>query len=470
VYGTSQRVSRLLRGSRNRIARIGQEPRATAARMPRALRASQERPRFALSLLAACALLGLAATCRAQDAPKPDVQTPPAPPAQAAPSQSPAPAAPAAAAPGTIRYSGLLDWYFGINFRAPRSSTGGPFTSLVTPSGETIGVDNAGRAFDINDRDPSFSLGEFNVTRTAGKGFPLGITATLTFGDTARIVHATEPGGTSSWQTLQQLYLTYTPHVWGRDIPIDFGAFVTPFGVEVIESSSNDNYSRGFLFLYAIPFYHAGLRATVPITDNLSFLGGIVNGWNNIADDNNAKSLFGQFTWKPNARLTGIAGWMGGAEGTGAYGVIVPKNTGNLDTNLFDLQLIYQCNDRLKLAAWGDYGSGAGDFLGKHVSGDWVGFAGYARSQVSPQWAAAVRAEQFEDIPGVGGSGIRLFTGAYTRLREATLTLEYTTLRGHLVSRLEYRHDHANIAFFGAGGGTATPDQDTLTFGQVYKF
>ncbi len=464
-------------------ARSGQETQATALRAPLSLRVPVRRARFPFLSLAACALFGLTAvTVGAQDAPKADSQAQPAAqpktPAQTAQAQppppppvpQPAPAAPAAPAPGTVSISGLVDVYYGVNARAPSAPGGGPFATILTPSGEHIGIDNVGRSFDINDREPSFSLGEVNITRTPGHGFPLGITATLTVGDTARLVHATEPGGTSSWQTIQQLYLTYTPHLLGRDIPIDFGAFVTPFGYEVIESSSNDNYSRGLLFQFAVPLYHAGLRATVPINNQLSLLAGVVNGWNDIADDNNAKSVLGQLTWKPNAKLTGIAGWMGGSEGTGAYGSAIPHNQGNITTNLFDGQVIYQLTDKLKLAAWGDYGQGAGDVTGVHVSGYWLGYAGFARYQFTNHFAVAARLEQFEDVPGVGGIGLRTGLATYQKLREATLTLEYTSFRGHLVSRLEYRHDHATVPFFGASGGAVVPDQDTIYLGEVYKF
>ncbi|HZO91321.1 MAG TPA: outer membrane beta-barrel protein [Chthonomonadaceae bacterium] len=452
-------------------------------------RSGNRRARLSWLFLLACAILGLVdPSVRAQDQ-KPSADTKPADtkpadtkPADTKPAgaqsgdtkpaeaQQSAAAAPAGPALGTVTISGLVDVYYGINARAPRSATGGPFATIVTPSGETIGVDNVGRSFDINDREPSFSLGEVNITRTPGRGFPLGVTATLTFGDTARIVHATEPGGTSSWQTVQQLYLTYPFRAWGRDMSVDGGIFVTPFGVEVIESSSNDNYSRGFLFQYAIPLYHLGVRLTAPLTNQLTFAGYVVNGWNNIADDNDAKSVIAQFTWKPNARWTGILGWMGGSEGTGAYGSGVPTGgAGNITTNLFEGQAIYQASDKLKLAAWVDYASAAGDVNGVHLSGNWIGFAGYARYQVTPQWAVALRAEQFEDIPGVGGVGLRL-GGGYVRLREATLTLEYAALRGHLISRLEYRHDHSSTAFFGADTGDITPDQDTIYLGEVYKF
>jgi hypothetical protein len=80
-----------------------------------------------------------------------------------------------------------------------------------------------------------------------------------------------------------------------------------------------------------------------------------------------------------------------------------------------------------------------------------------------------VRVEQFEDIPGVGGIGLRL-GGGYNKLNSATLTLEYVSLRGRLISRLEYRHDHARTPFFGADTGAVAADQDTIYLGEVYKF
>ena len=378
--------------------------------------------------------------------------------------------APAAPAPGTVTLSGLVDVYYGINFRAPKS---GAFGTL-TPSGEIIKADNAGHSFDINDREPSFSLGELNINRTEGKGVPFGITATLTFGDTARLVHANEPGGTSSWQTLQQLYATKTFSVKKKDITVDFGIFTTPFGYEVIESSSNDNYTRSFGFQYAVPLYHAGIRATVPLTSKVSLMGALVNGWNNVADDGDGKSGIVQLTWKPDSHFQGIFGFMGGSEGTGAYGVLLaPKDKTGINTYLYEFQPVYQVNSRFKVAGDLLYGTGSGYVPGAagshlHVSGDWLGIAGYARYQLTPQVAIAARLEQFEDTPGAGGTGLRL-GGAYTKLTDFTLTLEKMYRNGHLVTRLEYRHDGASTPFYGAGAGFAK-DQDTVTAGLVYKF
>jgi hypothetical protein len=52
-------------------------------------------------------------------------------------------------------------------------------------------------------------------------------------------------------------------------------------GAEVIESQDNWNYTRSTLFGYAIPFYHLGVRASMPVNDKLSLAGFVTNGWNN---------------------------------------------------------------------------------------------------------------------------------------------------------------------------------------------
>lgn len=368
--------------------------------------------------------------------------------------------------PGEVDLSGYLDLYYAINARAPY-----PAAVLTTTDGQKIGIDNVGRSFDINDRELSLSLLELNITRNEGKGIPFSITATLTTGDTARLVHATEPGGTAAWETLQQLYITKTLNLLKHPVTFDAGLFVTSFGYEVIESAKNDEYSRSFGFQYAIPFYHAGLRASTPLSKTLTLQGGIVNGWNDIADDNDAKSGFVQLSWAPNASLTTNLTYMGGLEGTGAYGpALAPKGKGGIDTNLFELQPTYQLTKNLKLAAEVDYGQGAGHVGATHYSGYWTDLAGYARYQINPKMAVAARYEQFEDIAGAGGAGLRLGLPGYAVLREATLTLEYPLFKNLFLARLEYRHDHSNKPFFLAAHGTTVTDQDTITISGVVKF
>ena len=92
--------------------------------------------------------------------------------------------------------------------------------------------------------------------------------------------------------------MSFKPKSW-HGVEIDAGEFVTSAGAEVIETNQNWNYSRSLLFSWAIPYYHFGVRASIPIG---KFTGGVqvVQGWNNIYDNNSGKTigLNGAYAWK----------------------------------------------------------------------------------------------------------------------------------------------------------------------------
>src|SRR5688572_25774673 len=176
--------------------------------------------------------------------------------------------APAAAQDEKITISGALDWYYMYNANHP-------------PVGANAGL----RAYDVKNDAFSFSLAELNINRAVSAKNPVGFTATLTLGKTADIVHSTEPGGANTYKFLQQIFGTYQ---FGaeRPVTVDFGKFNTWIGYEVVESWLNDNYSRGLLNWLGQPLYHAGLRATMPLGETLTGSLYLVNGWNNVEEDN----------------------------------------------------------------------------------------------------------------------------------------------------------------------------------------
>ena len=356
-----------------------------------------------------------------------------------APCASAADAAKADATP-PITYNGLLDMYYMLDFNHPAPG------SLVT-----------GRAFDVKSDSFSLSLLELNINRAVTKASPLGFTATVTLGKTADIVNATEPGGVNTYKYLQQLYATY---LFGKTT-VDFGKFVTMMGYEVIESSSNDNYSRGLLFTYAIPFYHMGLHITQPVSSTLTAQFHIVNGWNDVEDENGGKSLGTQLNWTPNSKVNLILNWMGGDEGAptngGGIGFATP---GIRNTQTLDFVGVFNVTPLMKLGMNVDYASAKGK--GGASSGNWSGEALYARYQMPRGNAIALRMEHFEDPNG-------LRTGFDQNMNEITFTMEHVW-RSDLITRLEFRHDHAGAnGFFNTGSGSGR-NQDTLTFSQVVKF
>src|SRR5207253_3344982 len=126
----------------------------------------------------------------------------------------------------------------------------------------------------------------------------LGFRTDLAIGPATEIVHASEPGGTDVFKHLQQAYLSYLAPA-GKGLQIDVGKFVTQHGAEVIESKDNWNYSRSLLFALAIPYYHMGVRATYAVNDKVTVMGNVVNGWNNVVENNGGKTVGAQIAVKP---------------------------------------------------------------------------------------------------------------------------------------------------------------------------
>jgi hypothetical protein len=94
----------------------------------------------------------------------------------------------------------------------------------------------------------------------------------------------------------------------------------------------------------------------------------------------------------------------------------------------------------------------------------WHGIAGYARYQFLDWYALAGRAEYFADFDGV-----RTATGVGDiRVWEFTLTNEFKVYKD-LITRLEYRHDHASEAVF-AAGSSVDNTQDTFSAEVIYPF
>ena len=356
---------------------------------------SSKSRRLAVSALSALVLC--AGTARAQD-----------------PAPTPSPE------PPKIDVTGFVDVYYGYNFNQ---------------------VDPIARTFDVQHNTFSLSLAEIAFAKGVSADSRVGFRADLDFGKTADIVASFEPesDGKEIYKHIQQAYLSL---LTGK-VQWDAGKFVTPIGAEVIESGDNWNYTRGILFGYAIPFYHVGVRATVPVNDKLSVAGYLVNGWNNSSEVNGAKTGALGLIWKPNAKWTFIANDMFGKE-----------TAGSSDTrNLFDTTLTY-APGKLSLMANFDYGT-EGDV-------SWWGIAGYAKYQAKPSWVLVGRYEYTDDTDG----GFMTFG---TKVQSFTVTSDHL-VAGGLKLRLEYRTDFADEAIFPKDDGSDEKSQTTLTVGLVYGF
>jgi hypothetical protein len=346
-------------------------------------------------------------------------------------------------APGLgVNLSGFVDVYYNYNFNRPASQT-----NLIN---------GTSRNFDTRENQFSLNLLEVVLQKTAE---PVGFRLDLDFGPTTDLVHGADPIGLELVKHIQQAYVTYTVPV-GSGLTVDFGKFVTHQGAEVIESKDNWNYSRSLLFSYAIPYYHAGLRAMYHVTDQFYVMGLLVNGINNLGENNSGKSIGLQVGFNPIPSLGIIQNWIGGPEPQGA----LPNN--KEWRHILDTIVTLAVSDQLSLMANYDYG-----WEKLIATGDtmvWTGVALYAKYQLNDQWAFSPRVEWYDDRDDftVGASDGK------KKLYEATLTAEYKV--GNLIIRPEYRHDWSTDRIFesksGMVAGTLKKSSDTVLIGAVYSF
>ena len=365
-------------------------------------------------------MLAAAALAPAQTTPP---ATPPADPAPAAPAASPWSA-------GPIDFSGYIDGYY--NFNSNHPATG----------------NNNLRFYDAKANTLTLNVAKFSMSHTAD---PVGFTLDLGFGRGADLFNSFEPNpdNRSVTRYIYQAYLTLKPAKAGG-FQFDFGKFATSAGAELTDTHLNWNYSRGLLYANG-PFYHVGARVSKPINSHWTAGAQLVNGWNNIEDNNSGKTvgLTNAFTSKKASLYTN---YYGGPEKTGS-------NEGY--RHFIDNVLLLTPSDKANFYINYDYGvdkkgNGAEKqaFYGLGIAGHFVANSWFS---VSPRW----------EIYNDGGG---LITSKVQRLQTFTWTAEVKMAKGFL-TRAEYRRDWSNQPFFDRGNEPgSSKNQNTFLVGFVVYF
>ncbi len=334
---------------------------------------------------------------------------------------------------GATKVSGFVDGYYGVNFNHPHTRT--------TPY----------RAFDIPANQFSLNYAKIQVDKTPdAANSRLGYRFSLGYGNAPNVFNSFEPGGLGFAQYMQEAYLSYLAPVGANGLQFDFGKFVTQHGAEVIETKDNWNYSRGLLFNYMIPFYHFGLRTKYTWNSKVTAVGYVVNGWNNVVDNNTGKTYGVQLLLNPHKKVSIVQNYMAGPEMT------------DLNENwrqLTDTVVTISATDKLTFMINYDYGTG--DNIGLTEPAWWQGVAGYVRYAFDDKHAFSTRYEWLDDPLG-------FTTGTVQQLKEVTATFE-KRIAGRFITRLEYRYDYSNEPTF-VKGDTPVGSQSTLAAGLIYVF
>lgn len=268
---------------------------------------------------------------------------------------------------------------------------------------------------------------------------PVGARLQLIVGSASALIHAGEPVGTvfgaEVYAPIYQAYVTLQlPFVEG--LVVDAGVYASHIGFESFFSQDNWAYTRGWLAELS-PYYQTGVRATytLPALPALSVQLHVVNGWQNIVDDNLGKSVGAQLAWRTERLSVALNGWAGPEQMGADEGI----------RWLGDAVLVVSPLDGLSLAGSADLG------VERLSTGDvsWWGAALHARGAPVDGLALAARVEYVDDPFGA-------ISGIPQTLEEGTLTLELLP-NERLVVKLEGRYDVSSAEVFAARGPDRAP-------------
>jgi len=319
---------------------------------------------------------------------------------------------------------------------------------------------NAYRVFDFADNTFQIDVAELVIQHAAAKPGEGGFRADLEAGSSIPRVSAAsglfrDPAtGVAQDFDLQQAFATYVAPL-GSGLRVDAGKFVTFCGSEVIEGYDgwNDNATRSFLFGYAIPFTHTGVRASYAFGSAVSALAMLANGWDDAVDNNAGKTCGAQLALTPAAAFS--------ITFNGLYGAEQPGNDHN-KRSLGDVVVTIKPAAKLTLTLNGDYGTEEGLLApASDRSASWSGGAAYVRWQGGPPFALIARGEVFHDPDGVR-------TGLAQTLSEITLTPEWR-VSPRFVLRADLRTDHSTRSAFPSSSGMKA-DQTTVLVNALASF
>ncbi len=319
--------------------------------------------------------------------------------------------------------------------------------SLNLQGGYTANFSNDGkgtdlRPFDANSDQFTLDLAQVVFSKEAAEKDSLGFKLKLSLGETATQIHSA--GTMADEVDLTEAYMEYN---FGDGMKAMVGKYATFIGGEVIEAIDNPNYSRSFLFYYAIPFTHTGLKLSKSFSDKFSLSFYLANGWDNFKDDNKDKSIGISVSLTPSDRFSVLLNGITGREGLNKR-------------SLLDAVVTVNVTDRMTIYLNGDYGMEENaSVLNPNDDAKWYGIAGILKYKFSDSYSLSLRAEMFDDKDAAR-------TGTKQTLTELTLTPEIT-MKGGLIVRPEIRYDMSDEKVFNGG---SKDYQITAALGLMYRW
>ena len=257
---------------------------------------------------------------------------------------------------------------------------------------------------------------------------------------------------------IPHLYVTLNvPTASGNGLQFKVGRIPTLLGLEVIETYANPNWSEGNQFIYVENFTATGLSVETKFNNYVDLQLRVINGWDQVSDNNSHKSLMGRVGLYPNALTSlGIVGYWGAEE------------PGNNSANRYGFEgLLWRKLGKAAVWVQGDYGTEQANAALPDPTQDakWWALGGWVTYDFTAVVGLALRGDYVSDENGARSNGALGFpANTGQKFGSATATLNIKTWPSAVV-RPELRYDRSTLAAFGG-----KKDQITVAMALTYLY
>jgi hypothetical protein len=257
--------------------------------------------------------------------------------------------------------------------------------------------------------------------------------------------------------------ISYVAPAGDKDLTVTAGLFNSLIGYESLYAKDNFNYTRSWM-ADNTPYMMFGVKASYPVTDELTASLYLINGYWHLAYPNRVPSYGGQLQWKPTSRLT--------VTETVYYG----SDQGNTAIEFWRLYSNFIAewkSDDVTIALSYDLGTENVAAQPGTPRAFVTASSLFTRWHIAGPWTIAVRPEFYWDRNGQ-------WTGNQQFVKAITSTLEYKVPYRwtNAMLRLEHRYDESTgkqggffkDGNFATGQQMLTPGQHLLIFGLLWTF
>jgi len=271
--------------------------------------------------------------------------------------------------------------------------------------------------------------------------FSAGFHTELLVGQDATVIQSGGFFGPSTPADLPHLYVTLNvPTASGNGLQFKVGRIPTLLGLEVIETIANPNWSEGSQFIYVENFTGTEVQQLRFAAVVVRHLVRVINGWDQVSDNNGRKSLMARVGLYPNALSSlGLTGYWG------------PEEAGNNNANRYGFEaLLWRKLGNAAVWLQGDYGTEQANAALPDPTQDakWWALGAWVTYDFSGTVGLALRGDYINDENGARSNGTLGFpVNTGQKFGSGTATLNIKAWPSAVV-RPELRYDRSTLAAF----------------------